>query len=208
MHRLARALYKTFPSNQPHLPFPATSLFPSYRKPFTTMTSGAASNETTPAAASIAHNSPSSSAIITPTSLRSTLTERLAAEYVEVDDISGTYSTHFTPLTHYTRSNPNPNQTKPHPHNPPPPRAHRQRKRATLTILYGAAPHGAEGCGQSFEATIVSSLFEKKRTLARHRLVNAALKIEIAAIHAWTPRCFTPEEWKRRKQEEQGNLGS
>ena len=35
-----------------------------------------------------------------------------------------------------------------------------------------------------FEAIIVSAQFEKKMTLARHRLVNAALKEEIAAIHA------------------------
>lgn len=55
------------------------------------------------------------------------------------------------------------------------------------------------GCGQSFQARIVSPLFDKKNTLARHRLVNAALKSEIAAIHAWTPKCFTPEEWKKQQ---------
>ncbi len=68
------------------------------------------------------------------------------------------------------------------------------------TIFY------AGGCGQSFEARIVSPIFDKKTTLARHRLVNAALKTEIAAIHAWTPKCFTPEEWKRKQ--EQGMIGS
>ena len=50
-----------------------------------------------------------------------------------------------------------------------------------------------------FQAMIVSSQFEKKNTLARHRLVNSSLKEEIAAIHAWTPKCFTPEEWEKRK---------
>ncbi|GAB7357113.1 hypothetical protein MBLNU459_g7916t1 [Dothideomycetes sp. NU459] len=55
------------------------------------------------------------------------------------------------------------------------------------------------GCGQMFEAIIVSTQFAKKTTLARHRLVNAALKDEIAAIHAWTPKCFTPEEWEKKK---------
>ncbi|KAF2436152.1 bola-like protein [Tothia fuscella] len=54
------------------------------------------------------------------------------------------------------------------------------------------------GCGQMFEATIVSPQFAKKMTLARHRLVNGALKQEIAAIHAWTPKCFTPEEWEKK----------
>jgi stress-induced morphogen len=55
------------------------------------------------------------------------------------------------------------------------------------------------GCGQMFEAIIVSPKFEKKMTLARHRLVNGLLKQEIAAIHAWTPKCFTPEEWDKKK---------
>jgi hypothetical protein len=47
----------------------------------------------------------------------------------------------------------------------------------------------------------VSPLFEKKTTLARHRLVNTALKAEIAAIHAWTPKCYTPEQYEKLIQE-------
>jgi len=58
------------------------------------------------------------------------------------------------------------------------------------------------GCGQMFEAIIVSPQFAKKTMLARHRAVNAALKAEIAAIHAWTPKCFTPEEWERKQAEQ------
>jgi stress-induced morphogen len=57
----------------------------------------------------------------------------------------------------------------------------------------------AGGCGQMFEAIIVSPQFAKKTTLARHRLVNNTLKEEIAAIHAWTPKCFTPEEWAKKQ---------
>jgi stress-induced morphogen len=56
----------------------------------------------------------------------------------------------------------------------------------------------AGGCGQAFEATIVAAVFEKKAALARHRLVNAVLRTEIAGIHAWTPRCYTPEEWVKK----------
>jgi hypothetical protein len=29
-------------------------------------------------------------------------------------------------------------------------------------------------------------------------MVNTALKAEIAAIHAWTPKCYTPEEWAKQ----------
>ncbi|KAL4874520.1 bola protein [Aspergillus karnatakaensis] len=55
------------------------------------------------------------------------------------------------------------------------------------------------GCGQAFQAVIVSPQFEKKTMLARHRLVNSALKAEIAAIHAWTPKCYTPEQWQAQQ---------
>ncbi|ODM22875.1 hypothetical protein SI65_00464 [Aspergillus cristatus] len=57
------------------------------------------------------------------------------------------------------------------------------------------------GCGQAFMAIIVSPQFESKNMLARHRLVNAALKEEIAAIHAWTPKCYTPEQWQSMMQQ-------
>ncbi|KAJ9292630.1 hypothetical protein DTO271G3_8602 [Paecilomyces variotii] len=56
------------------------------------------------------------------------------------------------------------------------------------------------GCGQAFQAIIVSPQFEKKNMLARHRLVNSVLKSEIAAIHAWTPKCYTPEQWEQLQQ--------
>ncbi|KAJ5898845.1 hypothetical protein N7495_003589 [Penicillium taxi] len=56
------------------------------------------------------------------------------------------------------------------------------------------------GCGQAFQAIIVSPQFESKNMLARHRLVNSVLKAEIAAIHAWTPKCYTPEQWQALQQ--------
>ncbi|KIV96121.1 hypothetical protein PV10_00025 [Exophiala mesophila] len=56
------------------------------------------------------------------------------------------------------------------------------------------------GCGQAFNAIIVSPEFDKKSLLARHRLVNNALKDEIKAIHAWTPKCLTPEQWEKEQQ--------
>lgn len=48
-----------------------------------------------------------------------------------------------------------------------------------------------------FGAHIVSPQFEGKARLARHRLVNTTLKEEIKAIHAWTPKCYTPAEWQK-----------
>ncbi|KFY95139.1 hypothetical protein V500_02923 [Pseudogymnoascus sp. VKM F-4518 (FW-2643)] len=74
--------------------------------------------------------------------------------------------------------------------------------KAALTEKIGATHVEIEdmsgGCGQAFSAIIVSPEFTKKTTLARHRLVNTALKAEIAAIHAWTPKCYTPEQWQEQ----------
>ncbi|KAK7431524.1 hypothetical protein QQZ08_002015 [Neonectria magnoliae] len=53
------------------------------------------------------------------------------------------------------------------------------------------------GCGQAFTSLIVSPQFQGLNSLKRHRLVNAALKDEIAAIHAWTAKCQTPAEYER-----------
>lgn len=73
------------------------------------------------------------------------------------------------------------------------------------------------GCGQAFEVTIVSPKFIGKNRLIRHRLVNSALKEEIASIHAFTQvnivrykirdcsmltffqKSFTPEEWENKQ---------
>ncbi|KAG2455170.1 hypothetical protein HYH02_000986 [Chlamydomonas schloesseri] len=40
------------------------------------------------------------------------------------------------------------------------------------------------GCGSAFEVYVVSPQFEGKTLIARHRLVNDALKAEMAHIHA------------------------
>lgn len=52
------------------------------------------------------------------------------------------------------------------------------------------------GCGQAFEVTIISDVFKGKNKLMRHKTVNAALKNEIAAVHAFTQKTYTPEEWE------------
>ncbi|KAK4444982.1 protein BOLA2 [Podospora aff. communis PSN243] len=63
------------------------------------------------------------------------------------------------------------------------------------------------GCGQAFTTLIVSPEFAGKNSLKRHRLVNAALKEEIAQIHAWTAKCQTPEEYQKEKATTGGNDG-
>ncbi|KAI8370107.1 bola protein [Choanephora cucurbitarum] len=58
------------------------------------------------------------------------------------------------------------------------------------------------GCGQMFEVVIVSPVFEGKRLLARHKLVNEALKEEISKVHAFTQKSYTPEEWEKKQAEQ------
>jgi stress-induced morphogen len=59
----------------------------------------------------------------------------------------------------------------------------------------------ADRCGHAFEAVIVSPEFEGKALLARHRMVNEALKDELAQIHAFSQKTFTPSQWEARKTE-------
>lgn len=100
---------------------------------------------------------------VTPESLKATLFEKLEAQHVDIQDLSGNCD-----------------------------KIHICSQDRNTYITPG-------GCGQMFEAIIVSPQFEKKTSLARHRLVNNTLKAEIAAIHAWTPKCMTPAEWEKKK---------
>lgn len=57
-----------------------------------------------------------------------------------------------------------------------------------------------DGDGAHFEASVISSAFEAKAMLARHRLVNSVVKdhIHSGSLHALSIRAFTPEEWQRQ----------
>ncbi|XP_034021153.1 bolA-like protein 2 [Thalassophryne amazonica] len=56
-------------------------------------------------------------------------------------------------------------------------------------------------CAASFKVTIVSSQFEGKSLLNRHRMVNACLADELKDIHAFEQKTLTPEEWDKRKSQ-------
>ena len=56
---------------------------------------------------------------------------------------------------------------------------------------------GAASGGGHFRATVVSSLFEGKASVARQRLVYSALAAEMVAdIHALSLKTLTPEEFQ------------
>ncbi|KJZ76763.1 hypothetical protein HIM_03640 [Hirsutella minnesotensis 3608] len=133
---------------------------------------------------------------ITDAGLREAITERLQAVHVEVTDMSGrTRKRHpdsGSPFGVRQRCSFDrlPRET-PMPGNRPPPRARSPPPSSP------EGPRSIGGCGQAFTTLIVSPRFQGLTSLKRHRLVNAALRDEIAAIHAWTAKCQTPDEWSR-----------
>ncbi|KLO15243.1 bola family protein [Schizopora paradoxa] len=58
----------------------------------------------------------------------------------------------------------------------------------------------SSGCGESYKVIIVSNTFEGKKTFARHKYVNAALKEEIAKMHAFSQISLTHKEYEERKE--------
>ena len=54
------------------------------------------------------------------------------------------------------------------------------------------------GGGDHFQLIVVSSVFEGKRLVDQHRLVNASLQAELKEkIHALALKTYTPEQWKK-----------
>nr|ABK24942.1 unknown [Picea sitchensis] len=59
------------------------------------------------------------------------------------------------------------------------------------------------GCGTSFAVEIVSSQFDGKRSLDRHRMVNSALAEELKRIHALSLKMTrTPQQWNEQQAQE------
>ena len=73
-----------------------------------------------------------------------------------------------------------------------------EKIKSRLEAEYVKVVDVSDGCGQAFEVVIVSYLFQGKATLQRHRLVNEKLKEEIAAVHAFSQKTYTPEQWKEQ----------
>ena len=70
-----------------------------------------------------------------------------------------------------------------------------EQVQAWLEVGLENAEIEVQGDGRHFEARIVSLLFQGKNTLARHRLVYAALGDKMdEAIHALSLTTLTPDE--------------
>jgi acid stress-induced BolA-like protein IbaG/YrbA len=66
-----------------------------------------------------------------------------------------------------------------------------------IEAAFDAATVKVVGDGAHFEALVVASEFEGKRTLARHQLVYKSLGSLVGnEIHALSIRALTPDEWQ------------
>jgi len=54
----------------------------------------------------------------------------------------------------------------------------------------------SSGCGTNYSVLIVSDDFEGKSTLARHKLVNEALRALIAEMHAFSQKTLTIAQYE------------
>ncbi|KAF9529041.1 bola protein [Crepidotus variabilis] len=54
----------------------------------------------------------------------------------------------------------------------------------------------SSGCGDNYAIILVSEAFEGKSTLARHRMINELLKDQIAQMHAFSQKTYTPKQWE------------
>ncbi|CAI5495450.1 unnamed protein product [Closterium sp. Naga37s-1] len=65
-----------------------------------------------------------------------------------------------------------------------------------LVVIDTSAGH----CGTAFDVAVVSPLFEGKRLLERHRMVNSALSDEMPHIHALSiKKAWTPEQMQAQQ---------
>ncbi|KAG1774714.1 bola protein [Suillus placidus] len=67
--------------------------------------------------------------------------------------------------------------------------------RAAFPVSHLVIEDQSSGCGSSYAILLVSEVFEGKNTLARHRLINQALKQEISQLHAFSQKSFTPVQY-------------
>lgn len=68
-----------------------------------------------------------------------------------------------------------------------------------MTLYLQEAHDFSDGCGAKFNLLVVSSEFEGKPLLDRHRMVNDALTDLMSKIHAVTIKAMTPAQWEAKK---------
>nr|GAT46719.1 predicted protein [Mycena chlorophos] len=68
--------------------------------------------------------------------------------------------------------------------------------RKNLNCIHIEIEDTSNGCGENYAILLVSEDFEGKSTLVRHRWINQLLKEEIAQMHAFSQKTFTPAQYE------------
>ncbi|MBI4411581.1 MAG: BolA family transcriptional regulator [Deltaproteobacteria bacterium] len=73
-------------------------------------------------------------------------------------------------------------------------------KPAHLEVINESPMHGVPpGSESHFKVVVVSSLFEGKSLVQRHRMINEVLAQELKeSVHALTMQTLTPDEWTKK----------
>lgn len=71
-----------------------------------------------------------------------------------------------------------------------------------LEILNESSNHNVPpGSESHFKITVVSTEFDSKMLIARHRVINQLLAEELAGgVHALSMHTYTPEEWQEKNE--------
>ncbi|KIL58287.1 hypothetical protein M378DRAFT_170812 [Amanita muscaria Koide BX008] len=80
--------------------------------------------------------------------------------------------------------------------------------RKAIAVSHIEVEDQSSGCGESYAVVIVSETFRGKSTLARHRMVNDLLRNEIAQLHAFSQKTFTPEQYQSHLASTEGSVYS
>jgi len=68
--------------------------------------------------------------------------------------------------------------------------------RGAIPVTHMEIHDMSNGCGENYAILIASSKFEGMRTLARHKFINDVLKEQIAMMHAFSQKTFTPKQYE------------
>ena len=72
------------------------------------------------------------------------------------------------------------------------------RLRSALAATHVEVIAEGAGCGQKLQIVVVSAQFEGKPLLKQHRMINEAAKDELAKVHAFNVKSYTPAKWAAR----------
>ena len=69
-----------------------------------------------------------------------------------------------------------------------------------LEVINESHMHSGPAAESHFKVVVVSERFEGKRLVARHRMVNEALRSQLdAGLHALSIVAYTPAQWTERR---------